>query len=122
MGHDALKCKGVRAIRDWVIIEEMNFKERISRAGLIILGDDGKSEGIRPRWGKVYAVGPKQDHIKIGQWIMLEHGRWTRGFDIEDENGKQRTVRRADISAILLVSNEKPDDSTLSQQDCPVRK
>ena len=71
-----------------VIVSDTNFEERLSTGGIIIMTDNGKSTGIRPRWGRVYAVGPDQQDIKIGDWICVEHGRWTRGLDIEDETGK----------------------------------
>ena len=100
-------------IRDWVIATEMNFEGRTLSSGVILLGDNGRSDGIRPRWGQVYAVGPEQTDIKVGDWICVAHGRWTRGLDIEDESGK-RTVRRIDPNDILLVSEERPNDDTIS--------
>lgn len=100
-------------IRDWVIATEMNFEGRTLSSGVILLGDNGRSDGIRPRWGQVYAVGPEQTDIKVGDWICVAHGRWTRGLDIEDESGK-RTVRRIDPNDILLVSEDRPNDDTIS--------
>ena len=100
-------------IRDWVICTGMNFKGRTLSSGVILLGDNGRSDGIRPRWGQVYAVGPDQTDIKVGDWICVAHGRWTRGLDIEDEQGKQ-TVRRIDPNDILLVSEDQPNDDTIS--------
>lgn len=100
-------------IRDWVIATEMNFEGRTLSSGVILLGDNGRSDGIRPRWGQVYAVGPDQTDIKVGDWICVAHGRWTRGLDIEDESGK-RTVRRIDPNDILLVADSCPNDDTIS--------
>lgn len=100
-------------IRDWIIATDMNFEGRTLSSGVILLGDNGRSDGIRPRWGQVYAVGPEQTDIKVGDWICVAHGRWTRGLDIEDESGK-RTVRRIDPNDILLVSAEQPNDDTIS--------
>ena len=100
-------------IRDWVIATDMNFEGRTLSSGVILLGDNGRSDGIRPRWGQVYAVGPEQTDIQVGDWICVAHGRWTRGLDIEDEQGK-RTVRRIDPNDILLVSEERPNDDTIS--------
>lgn len=100
-------------IRDWVIATDMNFEGRTLSSGVILLGDNGRSDGIRPRWGQVYAVGPDQTDIQVGNWICVAHGRWTRGLDIEDESGK-RTVRRIDPNDILLVSEEQPNDDTIS--------
>ena len=96
-----------------VIVSDMNFEERLSTGGIIIMTDNGKSTGIRPRWGRVYAVGPDQQDIKVGDWICVEHGRWTRGLDIEDETGKI-TLRRVDPKDVMMTADEKPDDLTFS--------
>jgi len=103
----------LKPLRDAVIVSDMNFDERLSTSGIVLVKDNGKSSGIRPRWGQVYAVGPDQQDIKIGTWICVEHGRWTRGLDIEDENGKQ-TLRRVDPKDIMMESDEEPQDVTFS--------
>jgi hypothetical protein len=102
-----------QVIRDWVICTDMNFEGRTLSSGIILMGDNGKSQGVRPRWGQVYAVGPDQHDVKVGDWICVAHGRWTRGLDIEDEHGK-KTVRRIDPKDIMLVSDELPSDDTMS--------
>ena len=105
-----------QAIHDHVIVHEMLFDQRISNGGIVLLNDNGKGYGIRPRWGKVYAVGPEQHNVKVGDWIMIAHGRWTRGLEIEDENGEQ-TVRKIDPKDILLISDDpeaRPEDETFS--------
>jgi hypothetical protein len=91
----------------------MLFDERISRGGIVIVNDNGTTKGIRPRWGHVYAVGPDQTDVCVGEWILVAHGRWTRGIDIEDETGK-KTLRRVDPGDILLRSDEPVDDETFS--------
>ena len=100
-------------LRDWVICTEMNFEGRTLSSGVILLNDNGRADGIRPRWGQVYAVGPDQQDVKVGDWICVAHGRWTRGLDIEDEAG-EKTVRRVDPKDILLVSDQAPNDDTIS--------
>ena len=117
---DAHSIKKIRPLHDQVIVCEMHFKERMTNLGIIILGDDGKSEGVRPRWGKVYAVGPEQKHYKPGQWIMLAHGRWTRGANIEVD-GELFNIRKVDLNEVLLVSDERPDDATMSVAVIPDR-
>jgi co-chaperonin GroES (HSP10) len=103
----------LKPIKDAVIVSEMVFDERISTGGIVLLNDNGKSSGIRPRWGRVYAVGPDQHDIKVGKWICVEHGRWTRGIDVEDEEGK-KTLRRVDPKDIMLEADEQPQDVTFS--------
>ena len=104
----------LKPLRDTVIVGDMNFEERLSNGGIVLVKDNGKSSGIRPRWGRVYAVGPDQTDIKVGTWICVEHGRWTRGIEIEDETGKQ-TLRRVDTNDIMMESDEEPADVTFSQ-------
>lgn len=103
----------IRPLNDVVIVSDMVFDERITTGGIVLLNDNGKGSGIRPRWGQVYAVGPDQQSVKVGQWICVAHGRWTRGIDVEDENGKT-TLRRIDPKDILAVSDSPVDDETWS--------
>ena len=113
IGHEGYKPKlkgKLKPIRDNVLITDMNFDGRVSKGGILILSDDGKTEGVRHRWGRVWAIGPEQKDVKVGDWILLEHGRWTRGITVEDDDGTDIVVRRADIKAILMVSNEKPGE------------
>jgi co-chaperonin GroES (HSP10) len=103
----------LKPLNDVVIVSEMIFTERFTNTGIVLLSDNGKSSGIRPRWGQVYAVGPDQKDVSVGQWVCIAHGRWTRGIDIEDETGKH-TLRRVDPKDILLTADEQPDDLTFS--------
>lgn len=111
---DAKKVNSLRALHNQVLVTDMNFKEKISHGGIIIQGTDGKLEGIHPRWGRVYAVGKEQKDVKVGQYILVKHGRWTRGTLIEDNDG-EKTIRRVDTADILLVSDIPVADDTLGQ-------
>jgi co-chaperonin GroES (HSP10) len=110
----AIKVNKVRALRDHIIVSEMNFRERISSSGIFIPSDDMKTTGIRPRWAQVYAIGPEQTEISVGQWVCVAHGRWTRGVKIEQRDGTELTIRRVDNNDVLLVSDEQPQDDTFA--------
>ena len=97
----------IKALHDNVLVADMEFDTRITQSGIIIPNDNGTSLGIRPRWGRVYAIGPEQKDVEVGQWVMVAHGRWTRGIDVQQEQ-EVITVRRVDINDILLVSDEQP--------------
>ena len=107
------RVSGLRPLDNTVIVEDMAFSERQLSSGIVLLNDNGTTAGIRPRWGRVYATGPNQQDVTVGQWICVAHGRWTRGVEIEDDAGP-RTIRKVDPKDILLVSNEQPDDDTMS--------
>jgi len=100
-------------IRDNILITDMDFGEQKSTGGIYIPSDDGKSEGIRHRWGRVWAIGPEQKDVQVGEWILLEHGRWTRGVVVVNDTGDEIIIRRADTNAILMVSSDKPDDKMI---------
>lgn len=108
--------KAIYPLKDTIIISDMVFAERLSNGGILLLNDDMKSAGIRPRWGRVYAVGPEQTEVKVGQWICVEHGRWTRGIKIEDAVMGKKTLHKVDPAAILLVSDEPVNDTTMSDK------
>jgi co-chaperonin GroES (HSP10) len=105
----------LHALHDSVLVTEMSFEERRSAAGIVIPVDDGKSSGVRPRWGKVFAVGPKQQHVKEGQWILVDHGRWTRGIKISIDQ-TEHVIRKVDNNDILLVTDTQPMDETFSDK------
>jgi co-chaperonin GroES (HSP10) len=105
----------IRALNDDVIITDMDLGEQVTKGGIVILSDDGKAHGVKPRWGKVYKVGPKQQDIKEGQWILIEHGRWTRKIKINDGGG-DKEIQKVEVSSILAVSDERPNDAYIGQE------
>ena len=108
-----IKVADIRTLKDFVLVSDMNFKQRITSGGIVLLDDDARSAGIRPRWAKVYAIGNDQKDVRVGQWILVSHGRWTRGVIIEDETG-EHTIRRVDPKDILLVSEVHQVDDNVS--------
>ena len=112
--YDAKKIKSFRALQNYVIVTDMNFKEKLTSSGIIIPNSDGKLEGVHARWGRVYAVGDQQQDVQVGQYVLVKHGRWTRGTLIEDQQG-EKTIRRIDADDILLVSDDLQIDETIGQ-------
>ena len=81
-----------QAIGNRVLVTDMYFGEQTTKGGIILANDDGKTRGIYPRWGKVHSKGPKnKDPYDIGDWILIEHGRWTRAMKLETEAGEEET-------------------------------
>lgn len=106
------QIKSIRPLRNYIVVRDMNFEHRVTTAGIVLPSDDGKNQGIRPRWAEVYAVGPEQHEITVGQWILVEHGRWTRGIKIDDGHS-EFTIRKIDPEAVMMVSDEPVTDDTL---------
>lgn len=111
---DPIEIKKLQPLKDTVIVKDMNFNERTLSSGIVLMSDNGTSSGIRPRWARVYAVGPEQQDVKPGEWICVTHGRWTRGIKIRDDHG-EHVIRKIDPNDILLVSDDQPNsDDTIS--------
>ena len=86
-----------------ILVHNMEYGEFITANGIIIPDDNGKETGIRPRWGTVYSIGNKVEDIKVGDAILVSHGRWTRGIRIRKTDGSFTVIRRVDPTDILLV-------------------
>jgi co-chaperonin GroES (HSP10) len=109
------KVNKLTPLKDTILVYGMEFKERLSRGGLILLDDDMTSQGIRPRWAQVYAIGPEVNDVKVNDYVMIAHGRWSRGQTIEDEDG-EKIIRKVDPNDILLISDEPVQDYTMSDK------
>ncbi len=95
----------ITPIKDKILISNMNFGDEVLSSGIIIKSDDGKADGVKPRWGQVWAIGPEQTDVKVGEWVLVEHGQWTRGITVNDYDGTEITIRGINNNAILLVSD-----------------
>ena len=102
----------ITPLKNRVLVSDMHFGETKSKGGIILVDDDGTAEGIHPRWGKVYAIGDQQEDVKVGEWIMISHGRWSRGFKVKKQD-VELEVRMVDENDILLVSEDEPDSNRM---------
>jgi co-chaperonin GroES (HSP10) len=101
----------IKPLHDKVLVADMNFGEQQTNSGIVILSDNGKDSGIHPRWAQVYAVGPDhKEDFNVGDWILVEHGRWTRGIEIEDVSGEKKTIRLVDNNCVLMWNTQQPND------------
>lgn len=106
-----MKVKGqIKPLKDNVFVKNMNFDAQVTKEGLYIPSSDGKEDGIVPRWGQVWAIGPQQIEVNVGDWVMIEHGRWTRSVEVEQDDGSIVVVRMVDADAIMMVSTEEPQE------------
>jgi hypothetical protein len=103
----------IRPLHKDVLAADMYFGEQQTYSGIILIDDDKTDRGIHPRWAKVYAVGPENTDLQPGYWILVEHGRWSRGIDLSEIDPNiprnETIVRRIDTKAILLYSKENPN-------------
>jgi len=100
----------VRALSKDILVVDMDMGDMTTSSGIVIQSDNGKAHGVKPRWAKVYKVGSEVDiDVKVGQWVLIEHGRWTRKINIDDGEGV-KDFQKVEIKSIMAVADERPND------------
>ena len=106
----------VRALSKDILVVDMDMGDMITSSGIVIQSDNGKAHGVKPRWAKVYKVGSEVDiDVKVGQWVLIEHGRWTRKINIDDGEGV-KDFQKVEIKSIMAVADERPNDFYIGQE------
>ena len=101
--------RDIRPLGDKVIARLIDeYGERVTHGGVILSDKDGTTEAIRPRWFLVTHTGPEQEDVTVGQYVLVEQGRWTRGLDVEGTHRKSDYLFRLDTEGILAVSDDEP--------------
>ena len=105
----------LKALKNKVLVSDLERGDRIVR-GIIIPNDNGRTEGIRARWAKVYSVGSSISDISVGQWILIEHARWTRSVTIKNEDDTNLELWQVEYPAsVLAVSDEFTETEIFSK-------
>lgn len=93
-------CKGK------VLVQNLDKGEQKLKSGIVLQDDDGKLSGIHARWAQVHSVGPDITDIKEGEWILINHGRWSRTICIDGIE-----LNLVDYpNGVLAAAPERPDD------------
>lgn len=94
----------LKPLKGKVFVSDLDSGMKLTQAGIIIPDDDMTERGIRERWARVAAVGEDIDDIKVGEWILIKHGRWTSKMEFADRD--LWMVEYPD--SVLLVSENDP--------------
>jgi len=105
----------LKLLSDKVLVKAMEFGSRKTTGGIFLKDDEMTVIGARPRMCRVLAVGPKITDIKVGQYLVVEHARWTRGWEMT-ESGEKIIVRMIDNKDVLLVSDLPSEEYTSSEK------
>jgi co-chaperonin GroES (HSP10) len=106
----------VRALSKDILVVDMDMGDMTTSSGIVIQSDNGKAHGVKPRWAKVYKVGNEVDiDVKVGQWVLIEHGRWTRKINIDDGEGV-KDFQKVEIKSIMAVADERPNDFYIGKE------
>lgn len=98
--------KTIKPIHDKVLAKMIDGFGHFKTTSGIIIAEKEMTEGsIRPRWFEIMYTGPEQADVQPGEYVLMAHGRWSRGIDYEGDK-----VYFLDNEEMLAVSNELPSD------------
>lgn len=95
----------IRPLRGRVIGEIIDRGEQKTAGGIIMLDDDATERGIRPRWFRVHSINDDTKDYAVGDYILVEHGRWSREFG---GIGNGTGLCAIEEKSVLMMSNETP--------------
>jgi co-chaperonin GroES (HSP10) len=114
-GLEAKKIQ-VRPLSKDILVINMDMGEMKTAGGIVIQSDDGKAHGVKPRWAQVYKIGDRCElDIKPGQWVLIEHGRWTRKIKIDDGES-EKEIQKVEVKSIIAVADQRPNDFYIGQE------
>lgn len=102
----------IKAIGDNILCTDADFGDFVSDSGIIVKSNIEKSQGITPRWFKIWECGPrvhKEISSRIGWWVLVSYGRWTEALELEDDrlpDGKAK-VWKVDPDSCLALAETK---------------
>jgi uncharacterized protein YeaC (DUF1315 family) len=65
----------------------------------------------------VYAKGKDNtDEYTVGDWILVEHGRWTRGVKIKTKHTEQ-VLQMVEAKSVMIWAKEKPEESYVNKEN-----
>lgn len=71
-----------------------------TKSGIMIHSAD-VNQSSQDRWGVVTHVGDKVDEVKVGEYVLIQQGKWTNGFYVDG-------VRywKTDVTQIIASADE----------------
>lgn len=98
--------KVVKAMRNKILAEMIDNpgEEITTPGGIILMSKDGTESAVRPRWFKIYSVGDDIDWIAKGKYVLVDHGRWSNGMQVDTD----LKLYLLDNKDCLMESDEDP--------------
>jgi co-chaperonin GroES (HSP10) len=83
-------------------VEDVTAKRFVNStaSGIIISQQDGVQASV-PRWGKVTHVGPEVVDVNVGDFVLIEAGKWTTGFYVNKER-----YWKTDEERVMAIGDE----------------
>ncbi len=95
----------LNACQGKVLVTELDIGEQVLESGIVLRDDNGTTRGVHSRWAKVYSVGDDITELKVGDWILIAHGRWSRTITVDEVS-----LNLVDYpKGVLAAAKERPE-------------
>mgnify|MGYP003896548111 CR=1 FL=1 len=102
--HTNFKALGDKVIAK--MVDGFGFKK--TAGGIIHREEDASIDAIKSRWFEITHCGPEQKDVRVGEFVLVAHGRWTPGFRIDKLVDEKYYM--LDNKEMLAVSDELPKE------------
>jgi hypothetical protein len=110
----SIKAGGFHPLKENVFVCDLDSGPTVTAGGIIRPDDNMSNTGIRSRWGRVWAIGPDVKDLEVGEWVYIEHARWTNAIDFELPTGKVRVWKIDWPDGVMLASPDDPRERQLT--------
>lgn len=86
------------------------WTQKQSAAGLFMPDTPDTDGAQRPRWFAVTHIGPKQEDLEVGDYVLVANGRWSQGLDILKTGRKEDKLHYLDNEGTLAKTKVNPLD------------
>jgi len=108
-----IKAKAFHALKANVFVTDLDRGPHLTAGGVFLPDDNFSERGVHPRWGQVRYVGPEVEDLKVGEWVYVEHARWTNEIELELPTGVVRMWRVEYPQSVLLAADDDPRESAV---------
>lgn len=106
-----IKATGFRPIHKNVFVTDLDSGPHKTPGGILLPDDNMTERGVHPRWGRVWCIGPEVTDLEVGEWVYIEHGRWTTAIELELPTGVIRMWKVDWPDAVLLATPSDPREN-----------
>lgn len=109
----SVKADDFHPLHKNVFVTDLDSGLHVTAGGIIRPDDNMSNTGIRSRWARVWAIGPEVEDVAVGEWIFIEHARWTNSIDLDLPAGRVRVWKVDWPEACMLASANDPREMQL---------
>ena len=103
-----IKADGFRPLKNNVFVTDLDSGPHQTAGGILLPDDNMTDRGVHPRWGRVWCIGPDVKDLSVGEWVYIEHARWTNAIELELPDRVVRMWRVEWPEAVLLAADRDP--------------